>query len=176
MVSIKNIALVLFLAVFIGSISLNIHNYTSKGDKQYKDTLRIVFVDTIPFYKPIPKDSTVINYVTVKLPAKDVQEDNFPKIEQPEKDSDSTDVVVPITQTIYEDSTYTAYVSGYRASLDSLIFRMPREVTTITTTIPVQKPKRWGVGIHLGYGVTINSQPKFVPYIGVGISYNLFSF
>lgn len=176
MVSIKNIALVLFLAVFIGSISLNIHNYTSKGDKQYKDTLRIVFVDTIPFYKPIPKDSTIINYVTVKLPAKDDKEDNFPKIEQPEKESDSTDVVVPITQTIYEDSTYTAYVSGYRASLDSLIFRMPREVTTITTTIPVQKPKRWGVGIQLGYGVTINSQPKFVPYIGVGISYNLFSF
>lgn len=174
MVSIKNIALVLFLAVFIGSISLNIHNYTLKGDKQYKDTLRIVFVDTIPFYKPIPKDSTVINYVTVKLPAKEEKEDNF--VEQPEKDSDSTDVVVPITQTIYEDSTYTAYVSGYRASLDSLIFRMPREVTTITTTIPVQKPKRWGVGIQLGYGVTINSQPKFVPYIGVGISYNLFSF
>ena len=88
---------------------------------------------------------------------------------------DSAYVVVPITQTVYEDSTYTAYVSGYRATLDSLIFRMPREITTITNT-HYQKPKRWSVGIQVGYGMTLKGTPQFSPYVGIGVSYNLFSF
>ena len=32
--------------------------------------------------------------------------------------ADSVEVQVPITQTKYEGDTYTAYVSGYNASLD----------------------------------------------------------
>ena len=177
---IRNIAIVVFFAVFIGSLSLNIHNYTSRKEKQIIDTVRVVFVDTIPFYKPIPKDSTVIKYITHRLPVSDAKGIDSSKMDPPAKDSiiaDSVNVTIPITQTIYEDSMYTAYISGYRVNLDSLIFRMPREETTITaTTTQMLKPKRWSVGIQLGYGVTINSQPKFVPYIGVGISYNLFSF
>lgn len=141
------------------------------------DTIRTTIVDTIAYYKPILKDSTVINYVTVRLPKADDKEDNFPNktvTKLPESvPEDSVTVQIPITQKVYEDSTYTAYVSGYRASLDSLVFKMPREVITIKEK---RKHKRWGVGFQVGYGLTLKGNPQFTPYIGVGVSYNLFSF
>lgn len=194
----KNIALLLFLVVFVASLLLNVHHYTGGTAEPYRDTIKTTFVDTIPYYKPVPKDSTVIKYVTATLPKADYKEDNFPnktvtKLPEsvqkfPESDKnlqdsvqnfgksvpeDSVTVQIPITQKVYEDSTYTAYVSGYRASLDSLIFKMPREVVTIKEH---SKPKRWSVGVQVGYGMTLKGTPQFTPYIGVGVSYNLFSF
>ena len=197
----KNIALLLFLAVFLASLCLNVHHYTGGTTEPYRDTIKTTFVDTIPYYKPVPKEEKPLGNITAKLPVsvpklpESVQK--FPESDKKLQDSvqnfgksvpenhfedmgekvtpDSAEVIVPITQTVYEDSTYTAYVSGYRASLDSLIFRMPREVTTITNT-HYQKPKRWSVGIQVGYGMTLKGTPQFAPYVGIGVSYNLFSF
>ena len=193
----KNIALLLFLVVFVASLMLNVHHYTEGTADPYRDTIKTTFVDTIPYYKPVPKDSTVIKYVTVRVPVADDKEDNFPNksvTELPEnvqkfpesgknlQDSvqnfgksvpDSVAVQIPITQKIYEDSTYTAYVSGYRPSLDSLILRTPREIITIKEKT---KPKRWGVGVQVGYGITMKGIPQFTPYVGIGVSYNLFNF
>ena len=193
----KNIALLLFLAVFVASLMLNVHHYTEGTAEPYRDTIKTTFVDTIPYYKPVPKDSTVIKYVTATLPKADDKEDNFPNktvTELPEsvqkfpesdknlQDSvenfgkivpDSVNVVLPITQKVYDEDTYTAFVSGYNPSLDSLIFKMPREVVTIKE---YSKPKRWSVGVQVGYGVTLKGTPQFAPYVGIGVSYNLFSF
>lgn len=194
MEKVKNIALLLFLAVFIASLCLNVHHYTMREQEPYRDTIRTTFVDTIPYYKPVPKEEKPLGNITAKLPVsvpklpesgknlqdsvqkfgKSVPDDHFEDMGE-KVTPDSADVVVPITQTVYEDSTYTAYVSGYRASLDSLIFRMPREVTTITNT-HYQKPKRWSIGIQVGYGMTLKGTPQFAPYVGIGVSYNLFSF
>ena len=198
MEKVKNIALLLFLAVFIASLCLNVHHYTMREQEPYRDTIRTTFVDTIPYYKPIPKEQKPLGSITAKLPVsvpklpENVQK--FPESDKNLQDSvqnfgksvpddrfedmgekvtpDSADVVVPITQTIYEDSTYTAYVSGYNASLDSLIFRMPREVITVKE---YRKPKRWSVSIHAGYGLQLTPTAKLAPYVGIGISYNLFS-
>lgn len=197
----KNIALLLFLAVFLASLCLNVHHYTGGTTEPYRDTIKTTFVDTIPYYKPVPKEEKPLGNITAKLPVsvpklpesvqkfpesdkklqdsvqnfgKSVPEDHFEDMGE-KVTPDSAEVIVPITQTVYEDSTYTAYVSGYRASLDSLIFRMPREVTTITNT-HYQKPKRWSVGIQVGYGMTLKGTPQFAPYVGIGVSYNLFSF
>lgn len=193
----KNIALLLFVAVFVASLMLNVHHYTEGTAEPYRDTIKTTFVDTIPYYKPVPKDSTVIKYVTATLPKADDKEDNFPNktvTELPEsvqkfpesdknlQDSvqnfgkivpDSVNVVIPITQKVYDEDTYTAFVSGYNPSLDSLIFKMPREVVTIKE---YSKPKRWSVGVQVGYGVTLKGTPQFAPYVGIGVSYNLFSF
>lgn len=201
MEKIKNIALLLFLAVFVASLCLNVHHCTMREQEPYRDTIKTTFVDTIPYYKPVPKEEKPLGNITAKLPisvpklpenvqifpesgknlqdsvqnfGKSVPEDHFEDLGE-KVTPDSADVVVPITQTVYEDSTYTAYVSGYRASLDSLIFRMPREVTTITNT-HYQKPKRWSIGIQVGYGMTLKGTPQFSPYVGIGVSYNLFSF
>ena len=190
----KNIALLLFLAVFLASLCLNVHHYTGGTTDPYRDTIKTTFVDTIPYYKPVPKEEKPLGNITAKLPVsvpklpesdkklqdsvqnfgKSVPEDHFEDMGE-KVTPDSAEVIVPITQTVYEDSTYTAYVSGYRASLDSLIFRMPREVTTITNT-HYQKPKRWSIGIQVGYGMTLKGTPQFAPYVGIGVSYNLFSF
>lgn len=76
-------------------------------------------------------------------------------------------VYLPITQKIYKDSLYTAYVSGYRAKLDSI------EVYSKTRTVFVReraKQKRFGLGIQIGYGFSGN---KLSPYIGIGMNCNL---
>ena len=191
------VAAFLYVTVFVAA------NSAGNAPEPYRDTIRITFVDTIPYYKPVPKDSTVIKYVTVRVPVADDKEDNFPNksvTELPEnvqkfpesgknlQDSvqnfgksvpkDSVTVQIPITQKVYEDSTYTAYVSGYRASLDSLIFRTPREIVTVkeVTIKEKTKPKRWGVGVQVGYGITMKGIPQFTPYVGIGVSYNLFNF
>lgn len=77
-------------------------------------------------------------------------------------------VYLPITQKVYRDSLYTAYVSGYRAKLDSI------EVYNRTHTITIRersKRKRWGLGVQAGYGL---AGSKAGPYVGVGVHYNLF--
>lgn len=182
----KNISLVLFFALFVASLCFNVHNCTTKHGVVYRDTVLTTLIDTIQYYKPVPRDSVVIRYVTQRLPVVDDKEENFTnkgnndeqnitksKNNVAENIPDSENVVIPITQKIYEDSSYTAYVSGYNPQLDSLIFRMPREVITIKE---YHKPKRWGIGIQAGYGVTVKGTPQFCPYIGVGVSYNLFHF
>lgn len=83
------------------------------------------------------------------------------------------DTVVYREQAYYEDSLYRAWVSGYRPRLDSLIVFPKTVYRTVTNDIyrPVivkSKPKRWGLGLQLGYGY-----PSGI-YAGVGVSYNLF--
>ena len=135
------------------------------GQDATNDTTRVTITDTIHYLHPIPKDSIVVSYETRLLPAKrDTMQTDC---------TDSVKVEIPITQKRYADSTYTAWVSGYNPTLDSIRIYPRHEVITITNTIR-HKPKRWGVGLNVGYGIT----PKngLQPYIGVGVSYNLFTF
>lgn len=181
-----------------GGKGLNGHKETSA----VPDTVRVMVYDTIPYYKPVPKTTLSLGNITAKLPVSvpklpenvpNVQDSthisakSVPDIDKETNSSakgdcekqnentvpDSIDVQIPITQTKYEGDTYTAYVSGYNASLDSLILRMPHETMTITKR---PKPKRWSIGIQVGYGMTLRGTPQFAPYIGVGVSCNLFSF
>lgn len=170
-----------FLVYALVGVLLCLNVYQCHRGKQnpilgvYTDTLTVF--DTIPVYKPVPRDSVVIRYVTEKLPAVPKMPETVPN----PRDSvgnfgktvpeDSVTVQIPITQKVYEDSTYTAYVSGYKPNLDSLFIRKPTQVIQVR-----QKPKRWSVGIQAGYGVTFTQTPQFAPYIGIGVSYNLFSF
>ena len=85
----------------------------------------------------------------------------FGKTEQP-----PDTVQIPISQNVYQGINYTAYVSGFHQSLDSIEVRE----RVITNTI-IKKRSRWNVGISAGYACT----PKgLTPFIGVGITYNLF--
>ena len=84
--------------------------------------------------------------------------------------TDSVRVEVPITQHTYNDSAYTAYVSGYHARLDSI--SLYRKTITISNTVTRYKVKRWSVGVQVGMGYG----GKATPYVGIGIGYSLFSF
>lgn len=130
------------------------------------DTTRVTVVDTVPYVKPVARDSVVVRYVTKKLPI--VHDTVHPIC------IDSAGVNIPIIQKQYCDSTYTAWVSGYDVRLDSIRVYTRREVVTISRTIKGGGKggyKRLGVNIGLGVGIT----PKGVqPYVGVGIGYRLF--
>lgn len=130
------------------------------------DTTRVTIIDTIRYLHPIPKDSIIVRYETLLLPT---ARDTSMQIGC----TDSVRVEIPITQKRYADSTYTAWVSGYSPTLDSIYIYPRHEVVTITNTIR-QKPKRWGVGLNVGYGFTPKNGMQ--PYVGIGVSYNLFTF
>ena len=84
-------------------------------------------------------------------------------------------VLVPISRKVYEGEDYRAVVSGFRASLNTLdIFRKTQTVTnTVVQQVEVPgKPKRWGIGVSVGYALTPQGMK---PYIGLGVQYDLIS-
>lgn len=84
---------------------------------------------------------------------------------------DSAIVQLPMIQRHYVDTAYEAWVSGaVNPRLDSI--RVFARTTTITRR-EWKPPKRWHVGVTAGYGY---GQKGFQPYVGVGITYSLFSF
>ena len=143
------------------------------------------YVDTIPYYKPVPKDSTVIKYVKRTLPVSTPQKndtslaenyaqnngENIPPL-YASVDSDSAAVAIPITQKRYDGDDYRAYVSGYEPNLDS-IFVFPK--TTVIHERSYKPPNKWHIGITGGYGYGLKSK-QAEPYIGIGITYSIISF
>ena len=132
-------------------------------DEPLPKTEKTTSVDTIPYYKPIPKDSVVLRYQVVKAPI--ASKDST-------KSNDSAEVIVPITQKEYEDSSYHVWISGHIPKLDSIkVYNKNTIIThTITSTITKYKTKNWGIGVQAGYGYNFN---KASPYIGIGIQYNI---
>lgn len=121
------------------------------------------YVETILFYYPVPKDSVVIRYKYAKFP---VKKDTC-KVKQDTCTPDSAKVVIPITQKMYKDSLYRAWVSGYNAKLDSIeVYSQTMEIR-IPVPIPAKR-KRWGFGLQAGYNYPGGW------YVGAGVSYNLF--
>lgn len=117
------------------------------------DTLRVT--DTVLVVQPICTERRVTDTVVVQL------RDTMLKL---------VDIQVPIEQRIYEDSTFKAYVSGFRPNLDSIEIRKPRTEIYIRERVENKKPPRWSLGIQGGYGIT----PKGMqPYIGIGVAYRL---
>ncbi len=137
-----------------------------RGGEVHSDTVTVI--DTVRYSMPVPVDSAVVRYETVRLMVADTARVT---VTDTVKVTDSVAVVVPITQRVYGDSLYRAYVSGYRPQLDS-IFVYPR-TSYITTTVK-EKPKRWGIGLQAGYGYSPGRGMS--PYLGIGVSYNLYSF
>ena len=81
---------------------------------------------------------------------------------------DSVQVIIPVSQAVYAEDDYRAYVSGYRPQLDSLIFT---ERYYETTRAVPQKGSRWSIGLQAGYGITPRGFP---PVIGIGVSFRIY--
>lgn len=147
----------------------------SKG-RMETDTTRVTVVDTVPYVKPEARDSVVVRYVRVKVAA-DGDKPNDASLDLCDpllgETKDSVSVDVPIVQKRYSDSTYTAWVSGYEPSLDSIRVYSRREVVTVNKIIK-EPPNRFVVTFSVGYGLT--PQNGLQPYIGIGVGYKLFSF
>ena len=85
---------------------------------------------------------------------------------------DSLEISIPIEQKRYEDSIYTAWVSGFRPARDSIRLHQPEIVTTITETI-VKKAPRLSVGLSVGPGVSIDKDHHIGIYVGFTAQYRL---
>ncbi len=147
-----------------------------------RDTL--ILRDTLRVSRPVPVREEVVRYVTVTLPPAPARPDssnsNSSNLTNIGKDSTAAPpiahfpdtakmVMLPITQKVYRDTSYTAWVSGYAAALDSIEV-YPRTLIVRQTAPSAAKPRRWSFGIQAGYGYT----PKGMqPYIGIGININL---
>lgn len=123
-----------------------------------------IVVDTLKITVPTPKDSVIIKYRDYI-----VERHTVDTLRSVETQYDT--IQLPITQKEYIDSTYHAWVSGFEPALDS-IYVYPK-TTYISTTNVVYKKKPWGIGLQVGAGY---NGKTITPYIGVGVSLNLWNF
>ena len=153
--------LLLFNIVNAIGYFVNEHRNAHPGEMKVKvDTLFVY--DTIFVEKPVIKKVEIIDTLLLPVPITDTLMLH-----------DTVFVHLPIEQRQYSDPRYTAWVSGYRPQLDSIqIYQQTQYITKEIKT--VTKPKRWGIGLQAGYGVSLHKgQVSPAPYIGVGLSYSI---
>ena len=147
----------LILVILYGYVSYQYGKISNPIIEKIEKIDTIVKVDTITYEKPIPKYITQTKTITDTLKTTDT----IPQY---------VEVEVPIESKTYQDSTYYAVISGFRANLDTLkVF--PRE-TTITIEKTSYKPNK-GVkirpSVNVGYGYGMFNKKSDL-YIGLGAS------
>ena len=138
------IATYVTVLVLVVSVLLNVFVIGCyRSDRCYRTERDTVYVyDTIRIVEPVPVKEEVVRYDTVYLQTIDT----IVKM-------DSIEVIVPITQRVYEDSLYKAWVSGYRPRLDSL--EVYRRIVYIDRIEAIERRPRVVVsaGVYGGFGV-----------------------
>ena len=158
---------IVFLLAVIGLFSIDRCN--RKKDLLPETVIQVdttYFHDTIRIVKPVPQRIKTVD--TFRIVLKDTI-----------REKDTVYLNLPREQKIYREENYHAWISGYRPALDSIhIFRNTHQVITSTTIRQKpNKPRRWGIGIQAGYGLTYHQNTIHpVPFIGIGLSYHLLSF
>ena len=93
------------------------------------DSVVVTRTDTLRIVQPVTVHEEVVRYVTVTVP----DSSNVGKIGKDSIAAPTADhfidaekmVMLPITQKVYRDTSYTAWVSGYAAALDSIHIHRP---------------------------------------------------
>ena len=132
------------------------------------DQINIVQHDTLP---PIVRIDTVRD--TLLVP-KYVHVEHFDTIRDT-VDGNPIYLPVPISSYLFtDDSTYKVEMEGYNVKANSIEI-YPRTITqTVIERVSVPaKQKRWGIGPQIGFGY---NGMNWMPYVGVGIQYNLILF
>lgn len=147
------------LALLLVSIGVNVWMWKNEPEASVVVVRDTVWKDTV-IREPVAAETIQtgrVVYVKVAVPQPQTQHDTI---------RDSIEVPVPIVQKRYEDSLYTAWVSGFEPKLDSIDLRLPTITETVTKTI-VKKAPRLSVGVQAGAGVGVfNRQPDL--WLGVG--------
>lgn len=151
-------------ALLLASVAVNVVLMVRQPTVETKIERDTVWKDTT-IYEPQPAETIDIGktvYIKVAVPQPQTQHDTV---------HDSIEVPIPIIQKRYEDSLYTAWVSGYEPALDSIDLHLPTITETVTNTIVNPAPLiTFGIQAGAGIGV-INRKPDI--YIGVGGQINL---
>ena len=156
---------IILLFNIVNAIGYFVNEQRNSHSSEMKVKVDTLFIyDTIIVEKPVIKKVEIIDTLLLPVPITDTLMLH-----------DTVFVHLPIEQRQYSDPRYTAWVSGYRPQLDSIhIYQRTEYITKEIKT--VTKSKRWGIGLQAGYGVSLhNGQVFTAPYIGVGLSYSIFS-
>ena len=155
------------VAVLIVSIGANVWLWRSQPEPSVVIEHDTVWKDTT-IIKPVPTESKETGEtIYIKVPPSDTI-----KQKEPSPLFDSATIALPVEQKRYDDSLYTAWVSGFRPQLDSLRLHLPEVQTTVTKTI-VRPAPLITFGIQVGGGVGIFSRQPDI-YLGIGGQLNLF--
>ena len=178
------------VAVLAASIAMNVWFWTSEPEIETILKRDTVWRDTV-IHDPAPAETINTGRVVyIRVPVKSggglmgysprcativAQAGTVPMAQNagtvPMAREDSIDVPIPIVQKRYEDSLYTAWVSGFEPKLDSIRLYTPEIQTTVTKTVYEPTPLlTLGVQVGGGYGL-INRQPDI--YVGIGGQINL---
>ena len=131
--------------------------------KERADTL--VIYETKLVEKPVFVEKKVVEKVPVPVPVSDTMMVH-----------DTIYVYMDREQVHWQDSLSDVYASGYDVQVDSVRHNIQTQVITKERDVIVKVKPKWSVGVHAGYGAFANNgQISASPYIGVGVSYNLFS-
>lgn len=155
----KNLVIAVLSLLLVLSITFQhlYHSNRNSVENSLKtDTVTITKIDTVTVTKPVIQYRYITQVITDTLY---------------NTDSIKVPVRIPIERTTYQDSTYRAVVSGYRASLDTIQVYPIHAITTITNTIIKQKRFNIGLQAGVGYGC-FNKKPDI--YVGLGVYYRLF--
>ena len=153
--------LVLLLAM---SVVVNVWQCSHQPEIETKIERDTVWRDSI-IREPLPAETVNtgrVVYIKVPIP----QGDGSSAPTQEPSPEDSIEVPIPIVQKRYDDSLYTAWVSGYEPALDSIRLHLPEVTTTITQTVVKPSPLiTFGIQAGAGYGF-INHRPDI--FVGFG--------
>lgn len=141
------------------------------GSPMLQEVVRDTVRDTVCMVQPAVRDSVVTGWVEVRAPRVRQTPSVHPCADSlaASARTDSATVLLAMERKVYGDSTFRAVVSGVRVSLDSIMV-YPRTIT-VTRTLPPKVPRRWGLGVQAGVGLT----PKGIqPYVGLGVYYRIF--
>lgn len=172
------IILALLLAISAALNIIYIRARVSGGaDGQTRpDTVRLV--DTLRYVSPAPVSDIIVRYVRVTAPIAPQPPDTAARAVAATDSmrsingiADTAAVIIPITSRTYSTPEFTATVSGYQPSLDSITIHAPR--TIITNNPPAAKSKPWGIGIAAGIGA---GRGGITPFIGITLQYSLIRF
>lgn len=162
----SNRAKILFNAILGGVIVIAIISsflYGRKVGRQGREVViktkvdTLVVFDTIRIKEPLIVERRVVDTMTVEVVDYKVVHD-------------TAFVNLPREEVEYRDTSYRAVVSGFLPRLEEIeIYRQDR-VVTIETVKTIREKTRWGLGIQAGAGI---STQGIVPYVGIGVNYNL---
>ena len=127
------------------------------------DTL--VIRDTITQYKPIVEERIVLQ----KYPVMVEKYDTIMR-------HDTIYLNLQREQVVWKDQYAKVYASGIMPHIDSVEHYLERHTIIQERDVVVKVKPKWSIAVQAGYGAYAkNGQISAAPYVGVGVSYNLFS-
>lgn len=156
---------IIFIGLFVLSVGLNVYLLT-KEDIKVNTIIKEITTEKIDTINDTIKD--IVPIVKYETRIKTVKDTLIQSIVN--HDTVKVEAYIPITQKVYSnDTTYKAWISGYKQNLDSITIY--NKIITKNNTI-VRKPTiTIGPTIVGGYDPINN---KFGGMIGIGVTYNLF--